>query len=115
MKLNKKILKAIENGYEQQNVERFDFETLKRLEDSLYNEELVIADFATLANIYDIKYKFKIYVPGKTVVIDQDAILHYELDKLYYELTCRRLNSFKLTLKELTAKFNEMLVMVVVI
>ena len=49
MKLNKKILKAIENGYEQQNVERFDFETLKRLEDSLYNEELVIADFANIS------------------------------------------------------------------
>lgn len=115
MRLNKKIIKAIEAGYDKQNIERMDFESLKRLDHVLYNEELTIADFAALAHIYDVEYKFKIYVPGKTVVITQEEILHYELDKLYYDMTCKRLNSFKLTLAELTAKFNELCILIVVL
>lgn len=115
MRLNRKIIKAIDQGYEQQNTERFVHEDLMKLNEVLYSEELTIADFAALAHIYDVPYKFKIFVHGKTNIITDENILHYELDKIYYELTSRRLNSFRLTLTEVTEKFNAIHVLIVLL
>lgn len=117
MKLNKKILQAKSNKQAMENIERFDSCMLELLTNDsfLENEELTIMDFTTLADIYKVPYKFKLYTSVRTYEFDENCILYKELDDLYYNLTCRRLNSYKLTLSELTAKFNEIHILIAVI
>ena len=75
------------------------------VKETVKSEELSLLEFTTLADIYDVPYTFIINTEAYIYVFNDKDILWNEIDKLYYKLTCRRINSGGMTLSELQECF----------
>lgn len=110
MCLNRKIKEGMKHN--KRNVERLDSVGIKSMLDELKHEDLSLITFTSLADIYNVYYKFTIIVEVgeltriKTISSEDDTMLWFEIDKLYKECTGRILYSAALTFKELVNEFS---------
>lgn len=110
MCLNRKIKEGMKHN--KRNVERLDSVGIKSMLDELKHEELSLITFTSLADIYNVYYKFTIIIEVgeltriKTISSEDDTMLWFEIDKLYKECTGRLLHSAPLTFEELVDEFS---------
>ena len=111
MCLNRKIKEGMKHN--KRNVERLDSVGIKTMLDELKHEELSLVTFTSLADIYNVYYKFTIIIEVgeltriKTISSEDDTMLWFEVDKLYKECTGKLLYSAALTYKELVDEFSK--------
>jgi hypothetical protein len=108
MILNNKILKAIESVELTEN-ERMKSTELNMLYDSVESEPLTLLSFTILADMFNVDYKFTFKSQIYTIEYTNNDIdlVWSELDKLYYQLTCKRIHSASMSFMDIKEVFNK--------
>lgn len=112
MVLNKKIRKGMRKC--SPDLTYFDGPGLRSMLDELKHDELDLISFCTLADIYDIHYKFTFNIKSKdldktssyrVMASEDNGVLWNEIDALYYMYTGKIIDSGCMTYRELESTF----------
>lgn len=110
MCLNNMIRKAITNDKQPQNIERLSREGLDYMMEEIYERELSLLTFETLADVYKVDFELELNVQYNdqniTKILNRENIIWFELDDIYKTLTGKELESANKCYRELCNKFN---------
>lgn len=110
LSLNNKIKEA-KKVNKPKNTCRLSKEGFDFMLNELKNYELTLLTFETLADIYNVKFKFTITVQyyNKTVIrtLTENDIVYVELDRIYRSFTGKELESCNKCLRELIQAFEK--------